>query len=240
MHVQCTCSVCGSPFLRSPSQVKRAARPVCSKTCAALNLRARVDLTCDQCGSPFTVIRKRAKRAKYCSLSCRNIGIRLPRNPLEISKDGATAIVPLYRGDGSVRDYALIDADDAILVSQHRWYKNNGYAVTMVERRTVRLHRLLLGLFKADELECDHINRDKLDNRRQNLRRISKDGNKQNVPSQKGSSIYRGVSRHTDGKWQAQIQVGGKLHYLGLFVSEIDAADAARLARQRLMPYAVD
>ena len=165
--------------------------------------------------------------------------------PNKIQDDGSIGI-PLCARDGSIRAYAIIDAADATWISQWRWSLNEGYArrnVWIQQRvRHIYLHRELLGLKRGNRLKGDHIDRDKLNCRRSNLRIVPHVGNMQNVPSHAGSSSsFRGV--HWDKahqKWQAQINTNGKSTYIGLFENEADAAEAARDARQRLMSFAVD
>lgn len=165
--------------------------------------------------------------------------------PDDTAPDGAVRI-PLRRRDGSIRAYTVVDAADAEWVNQWQWcLTDTGYAVRNVKsggrRTTVKLHRELLGLVWGDGLEGDHLNRDRLDNRRSNLRAVPKFGNRQNVTSSGASSSYRGVTwDRQNGKWLAQVKANGRNHYVGLFSDEIAAAEAARLARQRLLPYAVD
>lgn len=176
----------------------------------------------------------------YCSTACRNA-----RDPIIVNDDG-TAAVPLYQG-GEVRAYALIDAADAEWVGQWRWaLRPDGYAVRS-ERldghaAQIRLHRALLGLDTGDEREGDHINRNRLDNRRGNLRALPKGQNSQNVPGFGGTSQHRGVYfNKATQKWVAYINVpGDKMHHLGQFTDESEAAGVARSARLRLMPAAVD
>ena len=156
-----------------------------------------------------------------------------------------TVRIPLYARDGSVRAYALVDAADADWVNQWRWILFGKYATRTARvngRRLVfRLHRELLGLAHGDPLTGDHINRDKLDNRRTNLRVIPKSGQSQNMPSIEGSSRYRGVSwKAQHRKWVAYARINGKPKTLGVFDTEEEAAQVAREARRVHMPYAVD
>lgn len=104
------------------------------------------------------------------------------------------------------------------------------------------LHRLLLGLAHGDKREGDHRNRNRLDYRRQNLRIVSKGANGQNVSSSRGAtSHYRGVSWvKAISKWMARVETNGKSMYLGVFANETEAAEVARVARKRLLPYATD
>ncbi|MGZ6617768.1 MAG: LAGLIDADG family homing endonuclease, partial [Solirubrobacteraceae bacterium] len=50
-----------------------------------------------------------------------------------------------------------------------------------------------------------------------------------------GTSRFRGVTRHRDGRWIAQVGTRGVRHYLGLFPDEETAAAAAQEGRRRLL-----
>ena len=77
-------------------------------------------------------------------------------------------------------------------------------------------------------LVCDHINRNGLDNRKQNLRNCTKEENNLNRPSQKnGVSRYKGVCWNKDaGRWAACIKRKSKKRHLGYFGDEREAAKA--------------
>lgn len=123
---------------------------------------------------------------------------------------------------------ALIDDEDFELVKPYKWYLmyQNGRekAVAAVLYGTsLYLHRLLLG--EPDGL-VDHKNRDVKDNHKTNLRITNAQGNNQNRgPLPGSSSKYKGVTK-VGNKFMAQIKVGKKNHYLGLFEYEINAARA--------------
>lgn len=162
--------------------------------------------------------------------------------------DGSVQI-PLYTVDGSVWAYAAVDAADAEWVNQWRWKmskKRGAYAYRSANANgkaiNIALHRALCGCEPGDGLFVDHIDRDRLNNRRGNLRVLPKGANSQNVSSHAGSSsVHRGVSWNKSRKrWHASIHVAGRVIALGDFHDESEAAAAARAARQRLMPYAVD
>jgi hypothetical protein len=163
-----------------------------------------------------------------------------------MSNDGTTAMIPLHARDGSIRAYALVNATDAQWAGQWRWcLSDEGYAVRnewVGGHRMVRMHRDLLGLPRGQYPEVDHQNRNRLDNRRENLRICSRGDNSQNKPSQRGStSRHRGVYwDSTRQKWHAQVRAGGKTYHLGRFSDESEAAQVASDARKRLMPYAVE
>ena len=148
--------------------------------------------------------------------------------------------VPLHGAKAAGR-VALVDDDDYELVSGYRWRVwerrrgPNGaiwgpYAVASVSSRRggcIQMHQLITGWPMTD-----HRNGNGLDNQRSNLRPATVAQNTQNARPQAGSSSrYKGVTWHKKlSKWQAEIKVGGKHRYLGVFVSEEDAALAYNVA----------
>lgn len=143
--------------------------------------------------------------------------------------------------------HATIDAADAALVEPYRWHLDSeGYATRTVDaKRGVkeRMARRIMGLVPGDGLETDHISRDKLDNRRYNLRVVTHAQNMQNRARTDGVSRHRGVSFRKNRKtrpWVAYGSVGGEQTHLGFHDTEQQAADAARAWRAEHMPYATD
>lgn len=123
----------------------------------------------------------------------------------------------------------VFDECDRALVEAHTWSVNgDGYVTTWVGKRSFKLHRLIMR--PAVDAEVDHVNHDKLDNRRANLRIVTKSLNQQNRAYGYGSSQYRGVSlRSRDGRWRASSGVNGRDVSLGYYERETDAARAVRL-----------
>lgn len=155
--------------------------------------------------------------------------------------------IALRARDGSIRAVALIDDADAGPVSMHRWsLHSGGYAQRSVirdgKRVTLLLHREIMGFAPGDAPRVDHVNRDRLDCRRSNLRVATHAQNMQNVVANRGSSSrYRGVTWRADmGRWQAQGSTNGRYRYLGLFDCEEDAAAAAAAYRAVHMPFSSD
>jgi hypothetical protein len=155
------------------------------------------------------------------------------------------ALVPLRR-HGAVVAFAIVDEPDLEMLLRYSWrLRHDGYPVRTVRRTerktqgTSQMGREVLGLEVSDPREVDHINRNKLDNRRENLRLATTALNAQNRTGAGGSSRYRGVTWHRGcQKWQSATKLNGKTHYHGLFELEEDAAEAARLFRLRYMPFA--
>lgn len=85
------------------------------------------------------------------------------------------------------------------------------------------MHREVLKAPKGKEV--DHKNRNKLDNRKENLRLCSRAENAINTPQKKGSSRYRGVKwDHTRNKWYVSLKFNGTSYFVGRFKDEDEAA----------------
>jgi hypothetical protein len=162
-----------------------------------------------------------------------------------------THAIPVWH-KGQIVAHAQVDAEDAERIGQHRWsLHNRGYAITGGGNTKVLMHRMVLGLESergsgrgsgASRPQADHINCDKLDNRRANLRVVTNQQNHQNRQAQQGlTSAYRGVyfQKHS-GKWCARAKANGKAYWGGYYDAEIEAAVAAWELRNRLMPYSVE
>lgn len=156
--------------------------------------------------------------------------------------------VPL-RGAGCrgtcVVAHALIDAKDLPLVLGYSWHiHNKGYASRVGSRRdgkpTILMHRQLLEVGAGDEqIEVDHLNGDRLDNRSANLRLTDRAGNAQNLHRfRPGTSEHRGVCwDRSRGLWRASAQVAGRQVLLGRFPDELDAHRAVSAWRREHMPW---
>lgn len=141
--------------------------------------------------------------------------------------------IPLTQGK-----QAMVDDENFEWLSQYKWYyvkdRLGGYAVTHDpnnHNRLIHMHRLLNDTPAG--FVTDHINHDKLDNRRSNLRTSTCSENALNARSESGNaSGYRGVTQSGDGKkWQARIMIKGKSIHLGLFADIQDAIRARNQAK---------
>lgn len=207
-----------------------------------------IERTCLTCTSVFLAEASIVARGKalFCSPACANKG-QQAKSTIELLGD-RIARIPLTTRDGHIQGHAIIDDSEAAWATQWKWHLSgkDGYAVrteqTHKVKRTIRMHRELLGLKPGDGLEGDHINRNRLDNRRINLRAIPKLGNRQNRSrDHDSSSSFRGVSWHAKSRtWRATVTAYGQRYSLGCFTEEDKAAEAARSLRMKLMPYAID
>jgi hypothetical protein len=126
---------------------------------------------------------------------------------------------------------SVVDAEVFEDVSKHKWtYTHQGYAVRSFtddgKRRIIYLHRYLMNAKTGEYV--DHINGDRLDNRKSNLRICTNAQNAWNQPKKRqGSSKYKGVSFwKRDNNWTAQITHNYKPYKIGYFDTEEDAAAA--------------
>lgn len=120
----------------------------------------------------------------------------------------------------------IVDKEDEYLLEKYNWVnEGHNYFTTRDGDRILRLHRLIM---KAKERQLvDHINRNKLDCRKENLRFCNKSQNGANSwkKRRKTSSKYKGVCWHKRANaWVANVVVNYTQIYLGLFQNEIDAA----------------
>lgn len=149
--------------------------------------------------------------------------------------DDSIIVIPLTQ-----EQYTIIDAIDADLAElkwcAHRHHTRGFYADRETrasgKRTTAKLHRIILSrilnrALSSDE-QCDHINLDKLDNRRGNLRLATRTQNKANSPKYSNNkSGYKGVSwSNSNKKWHAQIRNNNKVINLGFFDDPKDAYEA--------------
>lgn len=139
--------------------------------------------------------------------------------------------VHLSHRDGERRLFSLVDAEDFDRVTKHRWFRTEaGYArITNTNRVPTRhqwLHAFIMRVEPGQTI--DHINGDKLDNRKCNLRIAAPSGNAKNAkrPSFEGkTSKFKGVSWDgARGKWCAKITSDGAVFGLGFFDDEVEAA----------------
>ena len=134
-----------------------------------------------------------------------------------------TKSIPLTQGK-----FAIIDDDDYERISKHKWtFANAGYAYRKSPRpnpKALLMHRVVIRAKTGQEV--DHINGDRLDNRKENLRFCTSSQNKANMKLRKdNTSGYKGVSLDKrDNVFQAYINVSGKRFSLGRHETAIEAA----------------
>jgi len=165
------------------------------------------------------------------------------KNKYEIR--GNTVVIYLHRRDG-IDIETVIDREDLQKAQEFKgaWYANWAnkktfyvHGTTMVDGKYAKIHFHRWIMDCPDGLHVDHINHDTLNNKRENLRNVTRTINNQNKTEKVNSSGFSGVSWHKHtGKWQSRIMVNKNNIYLGLFSDIKEAGEAARKARIELMP----
>lgn len=157
-----------------------------------------------------------------------------PRNTNKYIALGNITIIETKKGDKFI-----IDTEDADVAKKCCWSKHEtGYAVGQINKKKVRLHRLILikhNLLKEDtNMIVDHINRDRSDNRKDNLNVILKKYNPQNHSMYKNNkSGHNNISIEPNGKYR--VKVGNK--YVGLFINLEEAIKARDVERDKMFNY---
>lgn len=115
----------------------------------------------------------------------------------------------------------------------------DGYIQIIIDQRIYAAHRLawflMTGAFPPKGREIDHINRNRADNRWENLRLVTRSQNNMNAGLRSDNkSGQKGVGRRKDtGKWYARVTVQRRIILLGHFGSYDEAVAARRAAERR-------
>ena len=116
-----------------------------------------------------------------------------------------------------------IDLEDINIIKDKKWRLSGNYISSGAN--SVYLHRIILKTKDGEEI--DHINHDTLDNRKQNLRKVTKS---QNLMNKKIKGYY---FHKKYGKWISKIIKNGVCYYLGTFNNENDALRARKKAEKK-------
>ena len=188
---------------------------------------------CSVCGR--RLFRKIKSHGKvYCNKHYRQIkkyGKPLDNNPRticdrnEIIIDGGTAYVKLYDVQCNHIATVIIDAEDVSKIRYTKWkLSSSGYAMNTPKFKGSNQH-LSRVILSTNEF-VDHINHNTLDNRKCNLRIVTKS---QNAMNQK----VKGIS-YNGNKWCAYIKINQKTLNLGHYLDKEEALYARWYAEQVL------
>jgi hypothetical protein len=114
------------------------------------------------------------------------------------------------------------------------WKTTNGYNKTSYKGKRLAVHRVVWLLHKGEwpKGEIDHINRNRADNRIENLRDVSRHVNAANRPD---AASMTGTTWHPDKrKWKAKIQNNKKYIHIGYFNTQIEAHEAYLRVRREI------
>ena len=151
----------------------------------------------------------------------------------EIIKYADYAELIIYSREGEKKMTSLIDLEDLPYVEQYSWCeRSRGYVGRVENGKIILLHRVLVKAKKGHIV--DHVNKSRIDNRKNNLRICSYQENIFN--SRKKSNNTSGIVgvgwRKDDKKWRAYIIIDGKYKTLGQY-KDISDAIKSRLKAEK-------
>ena len=137
---------------------------------------------------------------------------------------------------------ALVDDEDYEELSKFKWnaktaYRRSVYARRVVyisgsKNKTIFMHRQIMCI-NDPKIQIDHRDGNGLNNQKHNLRKCNNSENQLNTSKRKSKSNYIGLTHYSRNfgikKWVARICINGKSKFIGLFLTEEEAA----LARDR-------
>jgi len=145
--------------------------------------------------------------------------------------ENCDCIIELFNNKKEKVAETIVDEENYYDLMKYSWsLHDKNYVSGTINKIKYLIHRFIMN-YTGDNY-VDHINGNKLDNRKCNLRIITPHQNSMNCSSSKnGTSKYIGVHfNKRSNKWLSQITINGKCKKIGLFKNEIDAAKARDIA----------
>jgi len=145
----------------------------------------------------------------------------------------------IYLSGRSKNLYCIVDDEDYEKLVKYRWYlnhkgyaqRNRKYVSKKPDKGQILMHCMVLD--PKEGFTTDHINFNKLDNTRQNLRHST---NKDNIRRRGGRKKCTGVytrKHKTVTRYQSLIRVDGKLINIGYYKTQKEAAIAYNKAAKK-------
>ena len=174
--------------------------------------------------------------------------MKLSKNKFVHLDEGITVLIIPYKKKIYL---SLLDTEDFEKVNQFKWFLNPQNDSDQIFRvRTNRylgnkkttsiyLHHLIIDTPVG--MEIDHINHNPLDNRKNNLRIVTRRQNQQNKKSarkdNKSSGIRNVYFDKSLGKYKVCIRLNGKNKHIGVFDDIYEAEKVAIETRRKYMPF---
>jgi len=159
----------------------------------------------------------------------------MKKNKITILKNNNVAIFHITNKRSGKTADVIIDIDDVNMINKYKWHiSEKGYIRAMINKKNVRLHRFIFNANSKDII-IDHINGNKLDNKKENLRSVT---SSQSIMNSKirfdNKSGARGVFKRQNGRFAVRIQVDGNRIQIGTFDNFKDAVRARKLEEEKL------
>lgn len=137
--------------------------------------------------------------------------------------------------------HTIVDDEILPLVKDLSWYMGGQYAATSIKGVQKYLHYFVWEHFEGpdsipDDLQLDHLNQDKLDNRIANLVFVENRVKQANAPKRvDNTSGYKSVCERK-GKYYAGLRRDTRFVHLGSYATVEEAAYAVNLGYAKLHP----
>lgn len=136
--------------------------------------------------------------------------------------------IQIYDRQNKPKCVVMIDKEDYDKVKDYKWYCRNGNNKNTVSNNMIGYLSRLLTNTTDPKIKVDHINHNRLDNRKKNLRPCTHAQNLYNqLRHTTNKSGKKGVYWYPPlKKWVAQVRYNGSSFHLGYFKTKEEAADA--------------
>lgn len=191
---------------------------------------------CNNCGMLIPTdkryLKDNLKRCSFCSGIGHRSTLKTTCNKWSFINNTAQCTIK-YKGASY---NFIIDMDDYKLVSTKQWRlskkKEKLYVITGSRKDAIYLHHLIKGK-PIDGLEIDHINGNSLDNRKCNLRFLSRSDNARFIKAKKTNQLgIRGISKNKN-KYIVDFSYDNMRFYFKNFNDFKDAVYCRKFAEER-------
>lgn len=137
----------------------------------------------------------------------------------------------LFRYENGILVRNITTSSKAIKGTSPQYIDKDGYLIVSIDRRKYRVHRLVFLYFNGEHpsLDIDHIDGDRINNKIENLRHVSRAVNMHNLKSAHRDNAQKLLGAfHKKGSkvYFSRIHINGKSKYIGTYSSAIDAHQA--------------
>lgn len=154
-------------------------------------------------------------------------------DPNEIFIYGEYVELALYDINSTEIARTILNKEDLCKVVERKWYFSGGYVVSDTVKRGELMHRIITSC--PDGMIVDHVNRNPLDNRRENLRVCTQRENVFNsgIRSDNKTGHTGVIFRKREKLWFSYISIDGKQVSLGYHKTKKQAIKARREGEEK-------
>ncbi len=159
------------------------------------------------------------------------------RKPIDVDELKKTFRI----NNGKLERIDLRRTDGKWKVVDNKKNHHTGYCIIQFNRTKISYHAVIWILSTLHDIpqgkEIDHINGNRIDNRIKNLRLVTNRQNQQNRKRHREGKLVGCYFDKSTGKYEAQIEIGGKMIYLGRYKTEQEAHEAYEIACKYIAKY---